>query len=340
MFNFSPILAKFVGSYDQILVILSQSLVSIGCCDYPTLPLPDGEENKHLEQVEKIWDFLLAHNATRKTLLVNVGGGTVTDLGGFAAATYKRGISYVNIPTTLLAMVDASWGGKTGFDYGQLKNSIGVFHAPVDTVIDTRWLSTLPAKEQLSGYAEMLKHGLIADKSYWEQLLSYDLHQEPDNRQMQQLIERSIGIKQLIVSQDPKENGLRQVLNFGHTIAHALESSFFNSHSSIFNSHSSINHGYAVLYGLIAECYISHALLGLDKEIITRLIYLMNEYYGKPQCDCKQVDRLIERMHQDKKNTNNTEIRFTLLRAIGQPVWGQVVDEHLIRESLDYLFSV
>ena len=338
MFNFSPILAKFVGSYDQILVILSQSLASIGCCDYPTLPLPDGEENKHLEQVEKIWAFLLAHNATRKSLLVNVGGGTVTDLGGFAAATYKRGISYVNIPTTLLAMVDASWGGKTGFDYGQLKNSIGVFHAPVDTVIDTRWLSSLPAKERLSGYAEMLKHGLIADKSYWEQLLSYDLHQEPDNRQMQQLIEQSIGIKQLIVSQDPKENGLRQVLNFGHTIGHALELSTI--HNSPLGAQSTINHGYAVLYGLIAECYISHALLGLDKEVITRLVHLMNEYYGKPQCDCKQADRLIERMHQDKKNTNHLDIRFTLLRAIGQPVWGQVVDEALIRESLDYLFSV
>ncbi len=327
MFNFSPILAKFVGKYDQILVIESKALQPIGVCDYPTLWLEDGEENKCLTQVEKIWDFLLAQNATRQSLLVNVGGGTITDMGGFAAATYKRGIHFVNIPTTILSMVDASWGGKTGFDYGEIKNSVGVFHQPVETIVDTRWLSSLPLEQVLCGYAEMLKHGLIADKTYWKALLNYDPSQEPNNETMRQLIEQSIGIKQLIVSQDPTEQGPRQALNYGHTIGHALELP-------------PINHGYAVLYGMIAESYISHVLLGLDKEVVTQLVHLMNTYYGKPQCDCKQADALIERMHQDKKNTDKQNLRFTLLKAIGQPVWGQVVDERLVRESLDYLFSV
>ncbi len=333
MYDFSSFLAPFVGSYDRIMVVMSSTLSSFAQCSYPTLWLEDGEEKKSLQQVEKIWSFLLTEQATRHSLLVNVGGGTITDIGGFAAATYKRGINYLNIPTTLLAMVDAAWGGKTGFDYGQIKNSIGTFHAPITTLIDTHWLTTLPITQRLSGYAEMLKHGLIADKNHWQDLLQYDITQEPNNEDLRTLIDTSYRIKQSIVNQDPNEVGLRQVLNFGHTIGHALE--LYTLHSTLYT----LNHGYAVLYGMIAEAYISHVQCGLDKNVVTQLTHLMNEYYGKPQCDCKQVSQLIDKMRQDKKNTNPHEIRFTLLKAIGQPVWGQVVDESLIQESLDYLFN-
>ncbi len=335
MYDFSSFLVPFVGSYDRISVIMSSTLSSFAQCSYPTLWLEDGEEHKSLQQVEKIWSFLLTEQATRHSLLVNVGGGTITDMGGFAAATYKRGINYLNIPTTLLAMVDAAWGGKTGFDYGQLKNSIGAFHTPVATLIDTHWLSTLPVTQRLSGYAEMLKHGLIADKNHWQDLLRYDIAQEPNNEELQALIDKSCRIKQSIVNQDPQETGLRQVLNFGHTIGHALETLLPYSPTPL----PSINHGYAVLYGMIAEAYISHVQCGLDKNVVTQLTHLMNEYYGKPQCDCKQVSQLIDKMRQDKKNTNANEIRFTLLKAVGQPIWGQVVGESLIQESLDYLFN-
>ena len=175
MFNFNEKLLPFVGRYDQILLIQSSALREIGYSSYPTLEIEDKESDKTIATVERIWDFLMEYGATRSSLLVNVGGGVVTDLGGFAAATFKRGMDYVNIPTTLLSMVDAGIGGKTGIDYGQVKNMIGAFQEPVSTIIDTRWLATLSSEQLLSGYAEMLKHGLIADEHYWNDLLSVDI---------------------------------------------------------------------------------------------------------------------------------------------------------------------
>ena len=175
MFDFSEKLLPFVGRYDQILIVQSRALHDIGSSSYPTLEIDDQESDKNIATVERIWSFLMEYGATRSSLLVNVGGGVVTDLGGFAAATFKRGMDYVNIPTTLLSMVDAGIGGKTGLDYGQIKNMIGAFQEPVSTIIDTRWLVTLSPQQLLSGYAEMLKHGLIADEHYWNDLLAVDL---------------------------------------------------------------------------------------------------------------------------------------------------------------------
>ncbi len=338
MFDFSAKLASFVGRYDQILVVQSRALHEIGRTAYPTLEIADNESDKTLSTVQRIWDFLLEMGATRSSLLVNVGGGVVTDLGGFAAATFKRGMSYVNMPTTLLSMVDAGIGGKTGVDYGTMKNMIGAIQEPVETIIDTRWLDTLPSKQLLSGYAEMLKHGLIADERYWNILLGNDgLNRlRLNDGMMDGLILRSMEIKRAIVAQDPKEEGLRKVLNFGHTIGHALETLLLYSSTPL----PPIPHGYAVLYGMIAESYISHVLLGLDKSVITRLASVMNEYYGKPQCNCKDTERLIELMRQDKKNRSQEQINFTLLKSIGNPVINQVADGSLIRESIDYLMSL
>ena len=342
MFDFSEKLSSFVGRYDQILIVQSRALHEIGSSSYPTLEIDDRESDKTIATVERIWSFLMEYGATRSSLLVNVGGGVVTDLGGFAAATFKRGMDYVNIPTTLLSMVDAGIGGKTGIDYGQVKNMIGAFQEPVDTIIDTRFLATLPPEQLLSGYAEMLKHGLIADEHHWNQLLRNDALNRlwlNDELMNEELILRSVEIKRSIVSQDPKETGLRKALNFGHTIGHALEA-LSTIHNSPLGAQSTIPHGYAVLYGMIAESYLSHVLLGLDKGVITQLASVMNEYYGKPQCNCKDTDRLIELMRQDKKNLSQEQINFTLLKSIGNPVINQVADVSLFRESIDYLMSL
>ena len=310
---------------------------------WPTLRLTVSEEQKSLETVARIWDFLFAQSITRRGLLVCVGGGVLTDLGGFAAATYKRGIDYVNIPTTLLAMVDASSGGKTGINYGGLKNSIGCFAPPVETLICPVWLASLPAQELLSGFGEMLKTGLIegerreaSGERLWEQLLRYDMD-VMDTEALVPLIEQSIAVKERIVASDPKETGLRKVLNFGHTFGHALEE------FSIVNRPSSnrpILHGYAVVYGLIAELYLSVTKLGCPKEPLQQLTQLMLHYYGRPNCKCSERERLIDLMRQDKKNERTGQISCTLIREIGAPVINQVITPEEALEALEYLFSL
>lgn len=311
--------------------------------EWPTLRLTVSEEQKSLETIARIWDFLFAQSITRRGLLVCVGGGVLTDLGGFAAATYKRGIDYVNIPTTLLAMVDASSGGKTGINYGGLKNSIGCFAPPVETLICPVWLASLPAQELLSGFGEMLKTGLIegerreaSGERLWEQLLRYDLD-VMDTEALVPLIEQSIAVKERIVASDPKEAGLRKVLNFGHTFGHALEE------LSIVNRQSSnrpILHGYAVVYGLIAEMYLSVTKLGCPKEPLLQLTQLMIHYYGRPNCKCSEREQLIDLMRQDKKNERTGQISCTLIREIGAPVINQVITPEEALEALEYLFSL
>lgn len=303
--------------------------------DAPILAMPQGEQEKSLQSIEKIWDFLLQHQATRDAVVINIGGGVVTDMGGFAAATYKRGIRFINIPTTLLAMVDASCGGKTGFNYHGLKNSIGTFSQPLQTLVYPPFLATLPAAEWLSGYAEMLKHALIADCEEWHRLLRYDLNTH-DIGALTPLLEISIGIKQHIVAADPQEHGIRRTLNFGHTIGHAIEALYAQQRRPI-------HHGYCVLWGMVAALYLSVTRVGCPREPLQQLRSIMLEYYGRPTCNCTQQDTLLQLMRQDKKNTANhadVVIRFTLLRAIGEPRIDQPLADDDIREALDYLFSI
>lgn len=307
----------------------------------PILILPAGENNKNLSVVEKIWDFLFAHNATRNALVINIGGGVVTDMGGFAATTYKRGIRFVNLPTTLLAMVDASSGGKTGVNYHSLKNAIGTFTPPQATWTYLPFLHSLPAQEWLSGFAEMLKHALIAGPQQWQAILAYDI-QQSDIQQLKPLLADSLQVKERIVAADPQEHGLRKALNFGHTVGHAIEEVYTLQGKPV-------PHGYCVLWGMVAEIYLSICKLGFPREPLQQLVHLMLEYYGRPACNCKQQDELLALMLQDKKNTTIpcTEaqgkqccINFTLLRAIGEPVVNQTATDAEIREALDYLFSV
>ncbi len=323
--------------YEQVCVIADEAV----CLDIPALEgipvlrLKINETAKSLNTVTQIWDFLFAHEMTRKDLMVAVGGGVLTDLAGFAAATYKRGIDYINIPTTLLSMVDASSGGKTGFNYRGLKNSIGAFYPPVETLICTKWLKTLPPQEFLSGFGEMLKTSIIDRDSWlWHILLQYDLDTMPFDS-LAPLIEECVAVKERIVKSDPRETGFRKVLNFGHTFGHALEQ------LSIINYQlSTIPHGYAVLYGMIAELYLSVTQLGCPKEPLQQLTQLMLHYYGRPQCKCSDREALISLMQHDKKNERAAEINCTLIRSIGQPVINQIISPEDASEALDYLFSL
>ena len=309
----------------------------IGENPYHLLTLEAGEEHKNLASVQVVWDFLLKHHATREAILINLGGGMITDLGGFAAATYMRGIRFVNIPTTLLAMVDASSGGKTGFDYQGVKNAIGTFTPPLATLIHPEYLHTLPAKELLSGFAEMLKHALIASKEEWVKLLQLAQEELQQDKWVEALsttgaLQASMAIKEKVVEQDPRETGWRKILNFGHTIGHAIESAALENLPQ--------PHGYCVLWGMVAEVYLSVVKLGCPRDILQQLTQLMLQYYGRPQCNCKQREQLIQRMYQDKKNSANQTPNFTLLRAVGEPVINQYVTQPEIDEALEYLFSL
>ena len=309
----------------------------IGENPYHLLTLEAGEEHKNLASVQVVWDFLLKHHATREAILINLGGGMITDLGGFAAATYMRGIRFVNIPTTLLAMVDASSGGKTGFDYQGVKNAIGTFTPPLATLIHPEYLHTLPAKELLSGFAEMLKHALIASKEEWVKLLQLAQEELQQDKWVEALsstgaLQASMAIKEKVVEQDPRETGWRKILNFGHTIGHAIESAALDNNPQ--------PHGYCVLWGMVAEVYLSVVKLGCPREVLQQLTQLMLQYYGRPQCNCKQREQLIQRMYQDKKNSANQTPNFTLLEDIGQPLINQHIAEADIDEALEYLFSI
>ena len=330
-------LNPWLKRYEQVCVIADEA-VKVDL-PYPTLRLKMDEAEKSLETVTQMWDFLFAQQMTRKGLMVAVGGGVLTDLAGFAAATYKRGIDYINVPTTLLAMVDASSGGKTGFNYNGLKNSIGAFYPPIDTIICTEWLATLPAHEFLSGFGEMLKTGLIdRDGWLWDVLLQYDLDTMPLDI-LAPMIEQCVAVKERIVQKDPHEEGLRKVLNLGHTFGHAMEEVSIQ-YSAISSQQSVIRHGYAVVYGLIAELYLSVVKLGCPKEPLQQLTQLMLHYYGKPQCKCTDREQLIALMQRDKKNERAAEINCTLLRNIGEPVINQLITPDEANEALEYLFSL
>jgi 3-dehydroquinate synthase len=296
------------------------------------LCIPSGEAHKNLHTVEQIWQFLQQQGATKKSILFCVGGGVLTDMGGFAAATFKRGIFWINIPTTLLGMVDAAAGGKTGFNYGGFKNEIGLIRDAKETIIDTDFLRTLPPKQFLSGFAEMLKHALISSPLELASIRAFDLNR-PDYEQLQELISRSVDIKNYIVDSDPEETGMRQTLNFGHTVGHAIEE------YSLRHDDEPMLHGYAVLYGMVAELYLSVCQLGFPERDLQTVVALMKEYYGKPVCPCKDYDELIQLMRHDKKNPTPDRITFTLLRSIGNYQLGCSATEEEIRQALDFLFN-
>lgn len=291
------------------------------------ITIPAGDLNKNLQSMQIVWKALDEMKASRNSLMINLGGGMVTDLGGFAASTFKRGIPFVNIPTTLLAMVDASVGGKTGINFNGLKNEIGVFNTAESVIIYSDFLKTLNIQNLLSGYAEMLKHGLISNVDHWAKLLNFDWNR-PDYKELLNLIEQSVRVKEKIVEEDPHEHGIRKALNFGHTIGHAFESWSMQTNHPIL-------HGYAVAFGMVCELYFSHLRLGFSQNKLQQTNQFIKEHYGILDITCKQYDKLYDLVTHDKKNVNGV-INFTLLSDIGNIHINQQADKKEIFELFDF----
>ena len=288
--------------------------------------IKDTDTNKTLDSVSHVWSELQRLGATRHSLMINLGGGMVTDLGGFAASTFKRGIQYINIPTTLLSMVDASVGGKTGINFGGLKNEIGVFNNASSVILDTTFLRTMDHENLLSGYAEMLKHGLISNDKMWSELLNFS-PLTSDLSPLNQMVAESVAVKQRIVTEDPTEQGIRKALNLGHTAGHAFESMALERKP--------ILHGYAVAYGLIVELYLSCVKTGFPQDKMRQTVSFIKENYGRMAITCDDYPHLIALMHHDKKNTGH-DINFTLLGDIGDIRINQTASEDDIKDALDF----
>lgn len=285
------------------------------------------DEAKTLETLATVWTSLQKGGATRHSLMINLGGGMVTDLGGFAASTFKRGMAYINIPTTLLSQVDASVGGKTGINFGGLKNEIGVFNCASSVILSSTFLRTLDTENMLSGYAEMLKHGLLSSKENWAELLTFDIT-TPDYATLQNLVAKSVAIKEQIVKEDPTEKGIRKALNLGHTAGHAIESLALKEGRTIL-------HGYAVAWGLLMELYLSARKCGFPAKEMHQMEAYIKEHYGKFLYDCKHYETLYNFMSHDKKNQGGN-INFTLLGGIGDIRINQTASQDEIEEMLDY----
>lgn len=283
-----------------------------------------GEIHKNLDTCSLIWSRMTEEALDRKALMINLGGGVIGDMGGFCASIYKRGIRFINCPTTLLSQVDASVGGKLGIDFKGLKNHLGVFNEPETVIIAPEFLKTLPQAELRSGYAEIIKHGLIRDKAYFQKLHA----QNWESQDWESLIRHSVGIKKAVVEADPKENGLRKILNFGHTIGHAFESYFLDTQNHLL-------HGEAIALGMIAEGFLSFEKVGFSFEEFKELSHFLLQVYGKVNFSVQELDPILDLCTQDKKNEDSI-ILFSLLESIGNCTYNIPVTREEIKHAIQY----
>lgn len=332
--DFEDVLKQLNSNYDKVYVLVDENTkehclpVLFENMDFFTdaeiIEIEPGEESKSIEITAQIWEMMLATGATRNSVLVNLGGGVICDLGGFIASTFKRGIDFINIPTTLLAQVDASIGGKTGINVCGVKNQVGVFAQPIFTFIDEHFLTTQDKRNFNSGIAEVIKYGLISDK----RLFTKAIHETSFSSSLKDIISICVNTKETIVTNDYKETGERKKLNYGHTIGHALES-FFNKTAL---------HGEAVGAGIICESYLSYKLNGLTLEELNEIKEAINRFFVPLNFTQKNFDELIDFMKMDKKNREG-EINFTLLKSIGEASINHIIDEELIKESLNFYLN-
>ena len=290
---------------------------------YEIIKIEVGEEHKNLTTCSKVWESLTNLNFDRNSLIINLGGGVICDLGGFIAATYKRGIDFINIPTTLLSQVDASIGGKLGIDFNNYKNHIGVFEEPNTIIIDTKFLSTLSKRELKSGFAEIIKHCLIKDSSKFDEI-SNNLDWEKNN--WNDLVYHSIDIKLQVVKLDLKEGGIRKILNYGHTLGHAIETTYMSKKNKLL-------HGEAISIGMICEAYISFYFNKLTKDELNKISNFINQIYNLQKID--YFEEIIKHTFQDKKNVNQ-KIRTCVLNGIGYCEYDIEINPNLILDSLEY----
>ncbi|HSF55481.1 MAG TPA: 3-dehydroquinate synthase [Algoriphagus sp.] len=313
------------------LVVLTDSNTQSNCLPLLGTDLPEetlfisvtpGEIHKNLETCSLIWSKMTEAALDRKAIMVNLGGGVITDMGGFCASLYKRGIRFINMPTTLLSQVDASVGGKLGIDFQGFKNHLGVFNEPETVIIAPKFLETLSKAELRSGYAEILKHGLIRDKDYFSSLKSTNW----EGQGWEKLIYHSVAIKNAVVTADPKEAGLRKILNFGHTIGHAFESFFLDTPNHLL-------HGEAIALGMICEGFLSFQKVGFSYEELDQMSKMLLQIYGKVDFSVNELDPILDLCLQDKKNEGST-LMFSLLTSIGDCTYNIPVNREEIREAI------
>ncbi len=323
------------NNYQKIAVIVDEN-TSAHCLpllldflpEHWLIQIKSGEEQKHLGTCSQLWESLTEAQFGRRDLVINLGGGVIGDMGGFVAATYKRGMDFLNIPSTLLSQVDASIGGKLGIDFNGLKNHIGVFQDPKKVIVYPKLIDTLPPRELRSGFAEVVKHGLIADKEYWQQVSAKPL----DQQSWHDIIRHSIAIKGKVVMEDPKENGLRKILNFGHTLGHAVETYFLETDQRLL-------HGEAIAVGMIMEAFLSYKFAGLPKSELDEITsYLLNIYQPVPIYE-KLFETIIKLTGQDKKNTSG-KVNYSLLRKIGDCGFDYQPETAMVLDSMFYFNSL
>lgn len=322
--NFNKLFVLTDNNTKQLVLPSLQSMLSK--YNATNISIPAGDINKNVESMAHVWKELGENGGTRHSVLINLGGGMVTDLGGFAASTFKRGIKFINIPTTLLSAVDAAVGGKTGINFNGLKNEVGVFNEADAVIISTAPLSTLPLEEVKSGFAEMLKHGLLKSSDTFNRLLTYNFDNF-DADLLLNLLEESVNVKREVVAQDPHEKGIRRALNLGHTAGHAFESLAMKRNAPI-------PHGYAVAWGMIVELVISYLQLGFDSEILHQYADFVYRNYGAFNITCEDYPELISLMRHDKKSRCG-EMNFSLLKAIGDIHIDCEVSEHDVKAAMD-----
>ena len=313
------------NTLQNCLPILLQQIPSLK--DAEVIETESGEVNKNIEVVTQVWMAMSEFHADRKALVINLGGGVISDMGGFIASTYKRGIHFLNIATTLLSQVDASVGGKLGIDLGGLKNQIGVFNYPQGVFIYPEFLNTLPFEQLRSGFAEVLKHALIKDVDYWQEVKNIELKEGSD---WQKIIHHSVGIKNKVVMADPTEQGERKLLNYGHTIGHAIETYHLEN-----NELTTLLHGEAIAIGMIAEGYLSLKKTGLLQNELDELVQVMAKFFPLPVLSKSDFDKYLALMVHDKKNQKG-KISFSLLNSIGKSEWDVFCEENDILEALIY----
>ncbi|REA60334.1 3-dehydroquinate synthase [Dyadobacter luteus] len=328
-------LVSFISSanYSKVFVIADNNtkkhcypLIKAALPPHKIVSVASGEKFKLLSTCETIWDAMTREELDRHALVVNIGGGVIGDMGGFCAAVYKRGIDFIQIPTTLLSQVDASVGGKLGVDFQGLKNHLGVFNIPKTVLIDPVFLNTLPVREIRSGFAEIVKHCLIADGAKWKEISTIDF----EDQNWMDLISHSVKIKQGVVDQDPTEKGLRKILNFGHTLGHAVETHFLAKAPA-----QRLFHGEAIAVGMIMESYLSFKRGMIDTETLSNIEEFIFATYGKVKIMPEEVDAIVSLTRQDKKN-RGSEIRFSLLTGAGSCAYDIVVSLSEMRKAIAY----